>query len=295
MRVAHIILTHKNPVQLARLIKTMQHPLFDFYVHADTKMCADSLKYVESLPNVKLIKARIGCNWGGYSILKAIFNSLNEVLASGVNYDFINLLSAQDYPISTSQEICEYLAIRRGVNFITYDPSHDSEWWQHAANRYEKYHLTDWKIKGTFYLEKALNFFSSSRKFPDYEILYGGNKSTWWTISSECASYLIEVFDKNKKLRKFLQFCWGTDEFVIPTLILNSPFRDSVVNNNMRYIDWTEGNASPKLLMLADFEKIRSSNMHFARKFDLDQDENILNKIDEQLLTNRVHISDSIH
>jgi hypothetical protein len=285
MRVAHIILTHKNPVQLARLIKTMQHPQFDFYIHADTKIRIDDLKDIEQMPNVKLIKNRIECNWGGFTLLKAIFNSLSEVLSSGIDYGFINLLSAQDYPITTPQKIYEFLLEKKGKNFISFDESHNSEWWKNASNRYEKYHFTDLKIKGKFFLERILNMFMPSRKFPEYSTLYGGNKSTWWTISTDCAIYLCEKFYENTKLHKFLQFCWGTDEFVIPTFIMNSHFKDHVVNDNLRYIDWSEGKASPKLFDLSDFEKISSSNMLFARKFDSVHNEAILDKIDEQLLT----------
>jgi hypothetical protein len=288
MRVAHIILTHKNPVQLARLIKTMQHPQFDFYVHADTKLSDDDLKKIKEIPNVTMIKARIECNWGGFTLLKAIFSSLSEVLASGVRYDFVNLLSGQDYPICTPQKIYDFLEQKQGKNFISFDQSHDSEWWKTAANRYERYHFTDLKFKGRFFLERILNMITPARKFPEYSALYGGNKSTWWTISADCAIYLNKKFNESPKLHTFLQYCWGTDEFVIPTFIMNSAFKDHVINDNMRYIDWSEGKASPKLFDLSDFEKISSSDMLFARKFDTEYNEAILDKIDEQLLTNNV-------
>lgn len=82
-------------------------------------------------------------------------------------------------------------------------------------------------------------------------------------------------------MRKFLKFCWGTDEFVIATMIMNSPFKDQVVNDNLRYIDWSEGNANPKILGLEDFDPILSSNMLFARKFDEHHDREILDKLDQ--------------
>jgi len=285
MRIAHIILTHKNPAQLARLIETLRHPQFDFYIHVDAKVPADEMKDFKELSDVTFIRDRIECNWGGFTIVKAIFNSISEVLASGIKYDFINLLSGQDYPIRSPQHIYDFLQQQKGKNFISYDAVHNSEWWRTAADRYEKYHFTDLNIKGKFFAERILNLITPTRKFPEYAEVYGGNKGTWWTISGDCAVYMNDKFNNSPKLIRFLKYCWGTDEFVIPTLIMNSPFKDQVINDNLRYIDWSEGNASPKSFDLSDFDEISNSKMLFARKFDLSHDQHILNKIDQELLT----------
>jgi len=287
MRVAHIILTHKNPAQLVRLIKSMQHPQFDFYVHADAKVALETWKVNENFPDVTFIKKRVECNWGGFTIVQAIFNAISEVLASGKTYDFINLLSGQDYPINSPENIYNFLLQHPGKNFIAYDESHQTDWWRTAADRYEKYHFTDLNFRGRFFAERIVNMIAPARKVPDGTILYGGNKATWWTISGECAAYMNNEFNHSPRLINFLRFCWGTDEIVIPTLIMNSVFKNQVVNDNLRYIDWSEGNASPKSFDISDFDKISRSKMLFARKFDLDHDEKILNKIDQTLLTNK--------
>jgi hypothetical protein len=280
MRIAHIIIIHKNLNQLARLIKSMQHPQFDFYVHVDGKVSDQELKKFVGSPNIIFINNRIKCNWGGFTILRAIFNSISEIVSSGKRYDFINLISGQDYPISSPRQILDFLGQHTGKNFISYDTSSESEWWKKAAHRYQKYHLTDFNIKGRYMIERMINSILPARKFPEYSTLYGGNKSTWWTISGECGAYLDHKFRNSPELVRFSRFCWGTDEFVIPTLILNSRFKDQVINESLRYIDWSEGNASPKIFDVSDFEKIMSSKMLFARKFDLDKDSEILDKID---------------
>ncbi|MET1056685.1 MAG: beta-1,6-N-acetylglucosaminyltransferase [Pedobacter sp.] len=287
MRVAHIILTHKNHSQLVRLVKTLQHPQFDFYIHLDAKVPTSALEGIKEFSNVKLIKNRVACNWGGFTIVQAIFNSIAEVLDSGVKYDFINLLSGQDYPIVNPEQIYNFLQQNKGKNFISFDADHNSEWWKTAFDRYEKYHLTDFNFKGKFFAERILNKLTPARKFPEYTKVYGGNKSTWWTISTECAAYMNEKFNNSPKMIRFLKYCWGTDEFVIPTLIMNSPHQENVINDNLRYIDWSEGNPNPKSFVLSDFDAIESSNMLFARKFDEFHDESILNRIDDAIQVNK--------
>jgi len=262
----------------------MQHPQFDFYIHVDAKVSAEEFEDLKNLPNVIFIKNRIACNWGGFTILRAIFNSLNEVISSGQKYGHINLMSGQDYPICTPQYIYDFLQQQSGKNFVAYDASQDTDWWKGAADRYERYHLTDVNIPGKYFIERMLNKFTPARKFPEFSKLYGSNKSTWWTISWECAVYLNDKVRESPKLISFLKFCWGTDEFAIPTLIMNSPFKDQVVNDSLRYIDWSEGKPSPRVFDITDFEKISGSKMLFARKFDMDHDIAILNKIDEELL-----------
>jgi len=111
--------------------------------------------------------------------------------------------------------------------------------------------------------------------------LYGGRKASWWTLNHECASYLSDFFDQENKLDRFLKFCWGTDEFVIPTILLNSPFKAQMINDNLRYIYFPEGKANPRILDLEDLPLMINSNMFFARKFDMPMSEEVLNTIDE--------------
>ena len=284
MRIAHIILAHKNPNQLLRLINRINHRNADIYIHIDKKVDINEFKFLTSESQVYFISNRIKCNWGGNSLFLGILSSLKEVLSLNKNYDFINLLSAQDYPITSAQSIHNYLEKNKGKNFISFDTSKDSDWWKQATLRYEKHHFTDLNFKGKYFIQKLINRFYPTRKFPLEMELFGGSKSTWWTISAECANYVNDIFSKNTKLTHFLKYSWGTDEFAFATIVMNSPFKTHTINNNLRYIDWSEGNSHPKLLLLEDYDAIISSDMLFARKFDTSIDINILNKIDKNIM-----------
>jgi hypothetical protein len=62
---------------------------------------------------------------------------------------------------------------------------------------------------------------------------------------------------------------------------MNSPWKDQVLNNNFRYIDWTNGGSNPKVLVTEDYEKIITSDTIIGRKFNAAVDANILDLIDE--------------
>lgn len=280
MRIANIIITHKNPNQLERLVKKMQHDKFDFFIHVDKKVDIRQYEHLRNITGVYFIQNRVACNWGGYSTLKAMMNSLNEVLQSGTEYLYYNLLSGQDYPLKSSDIMYSFFVENSEKSFIFYEDE-NSEWWKNAVLRFQKYHLTDYNFVGKFMLEKIVNAVLPTRKFPLPLKLYGGSKSSWWTINKVSAVYLSDFFARENMLEKFLKYCWGTDEFVIPTILLNSPHKETIVNDNLRYIDFTSGLANPKILVSEDFNDLINSNMFFARKFDVDVNTAILDRIDE--------------
>lgn len=265
-------------------MQRLQHPDVDFYVHLDRKVSLAGFAFLKEKVEFSFVEDRISCNWGGNSLSIAILNSLREILASHKRYDYINVVSGQDYPLISAPRFLNYLEENKGTNFISYD-SPGSEWWKMARNRYEKYHFTDLRFKGKYMLERLVNRLMPRRRFPFFETLYGGSDSTWWTITADCASHVVTTISNSKKLRNALKYSWCTDEFIVATIIMNSRFRETVLNNNLRYIDWSEGNPRPKTLTTRDFHVLQDSKMMFARKFDVLVDEAILDLIDEQLLT----------
>lgn len=280
MRTAHLILVHKNPRQLERLLKTMLHPNFDFYIHLDKKIDINNYLSIIAIPNVFFIKNRVDVKWGGYSIVKATFNGINEICQKDRNYNFINFLSGQDYPIKPIEKIAHFFQEHTGKEFITYKDIISD--WKEAQDRYKKYHFTELRFKGSTRLERILNFFSRERKVPYNLHPYG--ESMFWMLSPEVASYVVNKVENDKKMESFFSYTWAADEFLFQTIIMNSPYRNRVVNNNYRYIDWSAKEASPKLLGKDDFENLKMTPMLFARKFDMQEDFEILDRIDSTLL-----------
>jgi hypothetical protein len=287
MRIAHIIIAHKYPMQLERLVKRLQHPNSDIYIHIDRKTDITDFQNLSMHPSVRFVKKRIKVNWGGNSTLLAMTNSLLEAICINPNYEFINLVSGQDYPLQSAQKLYDFFLKNKGHNFISYDESKESAWWQAAAARYERYHFTDSSIQGKYLIQKIINWVFPSRQLPENLQLHGSSKSAWWTISGECGRYIASEISSNKSLIRFLKYCWGTDEFAVASLIMNSKFRHTTINNNLRYIDWSEGNAHPKLLTIVDIPMLIQSNALFARKFDENTDSGVLDYIDEILHTEK--------
>ncbi len=281
MRVAHLIMAYKGPLQLERLIKRLSHPQFDIYIHLDKKISIESFNNLRNLDRVRFIQNRVVCNWGGFSFVRAITLSVKEILEQNERYEFVNLLSAQDYPIKPIDHFYKYLKANTGKSFISFDKSNDSDWWKHAVTRYELYHFTDINIRGRYFIQRLLNRFMPKRKFPRPYKLYGSSISSWWTISSECAQYIVNYLEQNPDLIRFMRFTWAADEFLYATIIMNSSFKDSVINNNLRYIEWEDGKPNPKVFETKDIDLLKNSTKYFARKFDISIDMKVLDRLDQ--------------
>jgi Core-2/I-Branching enzyme len=278
MRIACIIMAHKGPQQIERFIKKYRGLPFDFYLHIDKKIKLKPFEYLADLPQVYFITDRVHVRWASYSYIVAVLHSLKQVLGNRVQYDFISFMSGQDYPIKPVKDFYHIIEKNPGKNFICYDEG--DEWWSHAISRINKYHFTNFGFRGRYRIQFFLNAFLPVRKFPLPYKLYGGPRAMCMTLSSECALYVLEFIESNKKLRRFIRFTWGPDEFIVPTLIMNSKFKETVVNNNFYYIDWSKGGSNPKTLLTEDYPLLLSSDKMLARKFDMAEDAIILDMLD---------------
>lgn len=276
---AHIIMAYKDPAQIERLVKKLSHPGFDYYIHVDTKFDLEPFKYIGNVERVYFIRNRIKIRWAGYSFTQGVFNCMQEILDTGRQYDFISVMSGQDYPIVSTQEFYNFFEQRQGKNFLAIE-KFGTEWWKRAAIRIHKYHMTDFDFKGRYAIQSMLNTLLPDRRFPLDYTLYGSERATWWTITTDCARYLLQFMRENPVVKRFARFTWAPDEYLIPTLIMNSPFRESVIEENYRYIDWSRGGSNPKILTEQDFEPLKKSDKLLARKFDIRVDTGILDLLD---------------
>jgi hypothetical protein len=107
--------------------------------------------------------------------------------------------------------------------------------------------------------------------------------SSYWCITRELAKHIAEFVNNNQKFVQFFKHVFGPDELMFATLIMNSPFKGNVVNDNLRCIRWL-GGPHPHIWVTEDFPILAKSRALFARKFDAAVDTEIFDLIDSKLL-----------
>lgn len=284
LRSVFLILVHANSSQLKRLIEKLSVDDATIYLQVDLKVDISLFGEYQNNPNLIFIKNRVKVTWGGYSMVQGMINSFKEIIPSFQNDQYVSVISGQDYPLMQNEEMNQFLTQNPGKAFMEYYPIY--EVWKEAIPRLEKYHLTNFSFPGKYRIESILNKLLPKRT-PPKRLNYIG-RSQWFTITIEHLKYIVDFMDTNPSIKRFFTFTWGSDEVVFQTILYSSHYKDQMVNNNLRYIDWSQGGASPKILTLSDAEQLKKSGKFFARKFDMTVDSQILDWIDENLLTEKI-------
>jgi len=277
MRLAHLILVHNNPPQLERLVKRLICPATDIYIHLDKKCDISGYIHLQALENVFFIKARVTVTWANFSVMRATLNAMAEILRSGKQYSHINLLSGADYPLKSAGTIRDFLFANTDKSFMRY--RHVYNEWEEARSRFTLYSLGDYNFPLKYNAQRLLNKIRGERKLPNGLQPYGF--SQWLTITPVCAQYVIDYLEENPRVERFFRMCWGADELVFQTVLINSHLKDTIVNDHLRYIRFVKRASSPDTLTMADKEILVNSGKFYARKFSGDVDADILDYLDE--------------
>lgn len=287
MKLAYLILAHKNFSHLVRLINTLSCEASFIFIHVDKKCNVDIgalKKQVNDSDRICFINRRNVISWGGFGITEAIINLLKTCLEHGA-YDYISVLSGQDFPLSSNTVISNFLEKNKGCEFLEYMelPAMNNWSGNGGKDRYEYYWaVEEMGFHASTQMAEAQRLEENKRKFPKGLKPYGG--SGWFTITHDCAKHLVDFLTKRNDIITFFRYVLIAEEILFPTLIMNSPFKNNVVNNNLRYIDWKSGPQYPKTLLSGDFSNIAKSKCLWARKFDDTIDAAIVSLIEEKMI-----------
>lgn len=279
MEIAHLVLAHKLPGQLERMIKAMAHPSFDFYIHVDGKVDITPFLYLSELPRVHFIQNRTVVYWADYGTVQATLNGFEEILKAEKQYDYINVMSGQDFPVKSPEYIYEYINARKGSEFINcysiYEPNR-----RYAIERIRGYHLLNTKIPGRYRLSKITGKIMPKRKFPlkDYTIAVGSN---WFTLTSSTAGYILSFIQQHPEVVRYFKYSPCADELIFATILYNAPMKNKVVTH-LLHTQWSEDKKIyPAILTPAHLNTLKTTDRLWARKFDSKINSSILDILEE--------------
>jgi len=301
MKIIYLITAHKNPAQIARLVNRLNDDEVSFLIHIDKK--TDTSLYKQTIDlcssdNVQFIEPRVSCNYMCFGILSATIKGLQQSLKS--EFDFLINLSGQDYPIKSNERIKAFLSANRGRSFMSYHTLPFEGWLPNGGlNRYESWNIeignrqlfiplepiqfqTLHKMKLEFVIKAANLLLPKRRSFLEGFQPYGG--WAFWCLARKHVEYADEFIEKNRSFVNYFKHVSVPDEMFFQTLFMNSQYKGDFVSDDLRFIEWVEGDSHPKIFTEKDFDKIANSEKLFARKFDMSIDKKILERIDKELL-----------
>lgn len=271
VRHAYLIMCHNNFMHLARLLQALDNEKNDIYVHVDKKAGDCPFEMLEKSvrkANLFWVKRR-SVNWGGVSQIRTELFLLKQ--AAETYHSYYHLLSGMDFPLKSQRYIHEFFSDHQGSEFINFDKKAIEE--AEFIDRVRYYYFFQDMVgrnKGKipalcYHMQKILLSFQKNRnvdRTKKYSFaLYKG--TNWFSITHELVIYLLQ---NRKIIKRLCRRSLCADEIFLQTLVMVSPYRNNIVNDSLRYIDWKRGN--PYIFTEMDYEELRKTDKLFARKFD---------------------------
>ena len=291
---AYLIIAHSQPELLKRLIELLDDERNDIYVHADKKMKSFNATEISGIckkSDLYILPNRISVHWGGYSIIRVEMELLKAATQQG-HYAYYHLLSGACLPIKSQDVIHRFFNDHQGTEFV--------DLWKLKKTTHSRYHYYTVLPEGERnFLTRLLNnavkgilMLLHIKMNKDIDFRYG---SQWFSITDDFARYITSQEGWVHKVFSHSSTC---DEVFVPTLLYRSPYavnlseqHDNEMRSigNMRFIDWTRGTSvrHPYTYTMEDYELLRDAPHLFARKFDKNVDNEIIEKIYTNLLKSK--------
>lgn len=262
MNLVYLILAHKRPCQLTRLINALNCENVTFVVHVDKRA---SLREFTSdvLPhNVYFLTQRCIADWGSYGLVQAALNGLKYIQQRLPSVDRVLLLSGQDYPIKSKRYINCYLKANKEAIFL-----------QHFRLPYPK-----WLYGGIL-------------RFPAYDqinnmlSIYAG--SQWMSFPGSAIKIIFDFLHFNPEFITYFKSVRVPDESFFQTLFLNCDepaILNNLKNHTLHLIKWDAPYINPRILKEQNYTLIKRSKALFARKFDIESFPHVMDMVDEEIL-----------
>jgi len=318
MKIAFLVLNHRPPAQLARLVSALRSQLPDspVVVHHDVFGAEPPGSLLEPIGGVHLLISGRRAAWGDFSIVDIYCWSLTW-MTEHLEFDWVILLSAQDYPIKPLAGLAECLT-RNGADALLHAVPvtrlADAAARRDMRRRYLYQYRPPADPRGTgaagVDLRRAVRLRAGRMldavnllqpcfkiyRLPDGMAYRTGRRarrtpfgpgrpcwhgSMWFSLSRRAADYVLGYLSDQPEYVEYYRHTIIPDESMLATVLHNS--RDLRVDDrDVHYTRWTHAKSGhPDTFGAGDLTELLAAPEYFARKFDIRTDALILDRLDE--------------
>lgn len=300
MKIAYILLCHKDPEQLVRLVNALKGT-GDFYIHIDKKSDIRPFQACfKDNPFVYLLKKRINVTWAGWSMVKAYMLLLQAALKSEKHYTRFIMLTGQDYPLMSNQKILNIFEENRNIEYVmAYNLTTST------VSTDKKKVLMRWYLDSPFksrFLQrvyKSIMYRCVTKVFKNKELRislngklvdpYFGQMLSAFT--REGAELILYTYLHDKAYNKRMKTAFAAVELYWQTIIFNSDLRKNTVQGGREHeitehfgwapLHYHHYDVDTSVFTEENFDEIKDSGYMFFRKVVPGKSEGLMDKIDE--------------
>jgi hypothetical protein len=291
LRIAYFIMIHQAAEQFRRMFRAIYDAENVYLVHVDRKAgrAAEraTRQFLTAYSNAGVLEGR-DCVLAGWSMVEIELAGIDRLLSSSPDWGYLINLSGACFPLRTQAEIRAFLDQHPDANFM--DSTSTTERPRPALRA--KYGALELKLpvySRIFPLPLPRSFVRGAQSYTG---------SAWHMLSRRFCDYVVHSRE-TRRFKTFYRNVYAPEEAFFQTVLMNSPFRETLINDYYREIEWPKRPMpgllryiigrftglphSPKTFRSSDLSQLLASRAFFARKFDAAVDSGILTALEENL------------
>jgi hypothetical protein len=269
LKLAFIILAHRDPDNVARLAERVGATGATVAVHYDRKASGADFAALHSRlagsPNI-VFAERVDVTWGQWSIVRATLNAIAALEATKIDFDYVHLMSGMDYPIRPIEWFDAFLTRYAGTEFVEAVNIRERSWVRGGLEheRYQYLHVHNWQIER----EKFERHWKRQRKGKQHRGFLDGLDpylgAQWWTLTwASCLGALR--WSEDAAVVRYFQAVWIPDEMFFQTYVGNHVAPDRIAELTLTLYQF-DPEGFPIVYYNDHADYITHTNFFFARK-----------------------------
>lgn len=301
LRVAYLITSYKLPDQVRRLATVLRagSPEGVIIVHHDDRECSVDHPALETL-GVLFVEPPSTVAWGEFSQLAMVLRCLRWV-RDRVDFDWLVLISGQDYPIRPITAIEQSLADAEVDAFIGTGPCGRPPF-RRAIGEFAFRYYYRWRpapgvvaglvaqhgwrglpLIGSRVMPSGVWVGVRAPRSPFGPQLVCHVGSDWFTLSRTAVDAVDHFIRVRPEVVDFYRRTLIPTESFIHTVLANDDSLRLSPDNRRHLVFDAPDRSAPRILRTQDLDSILLSGADFARKFDETIDKGVLDEIDRRV------------
>lgn len=268
---AYLIMAHKDPALIQKLIDYLDDSRADIFIHINIKSPINYEEFKSTNSRLFFVP-RLNTQWGGESLMIATMNLLKRAVCTET-YQYYHLMTGQDLPIKSPDYINDFFDKNEGTEYFdVWTPIFRRLQRNKIFSNYDEINHSEYSSALYDLMNYEQTKVSLQRAIP-YEVSFVAGSSCF-SITHKAVCYLIH---NESNLVKYFSKTMFPEEGFVNTLLYNSDFRKKL-GGPLHYTGKRDG-AHPVILSCKDLPELLETDCIFARKFDSSVDWECINRI----------------
>ena len=273
-KIAYILLCHKDPEGIIAQAERLT-AVGDFIaIHFDARAKHADFDRIQAAlatnPSVAIVRKRIKCGWGGWSLVGATINAVEAAVGAFPSATHFYMLSGDCMPTKTAEYAHSFLD-RGEVDYIESVDFFASDWIKTGIKEERliyRHFFNERTHKKLFYasmsLQQRLNL---ARKVPaDIQMQIG---SQWWCLRRRTMESVLDFIKKRPDVMRFFRTTWIPDETFFQTIVRHLVPEQEIRSRTLTFLMFTDY-GMPASFYNDHYDLLISQDYLFARKISPD-------------------------